>query len=356
MQGKLRIGVSGTTVLTSLAHAIVLTKPKNVVELTDEELSEIRKLDDTSEAYPDTARRLCGKKQLPLDEQLDASMGVVKKAYSEVPSYDSVLDALLNYPLQEIHKHCCLKPGIPVEPMLAKPTKSVLEVLKRLNGLRFTCEYKYDGERAQVHMLSNGETKVFSRSLLNTSEKYPEVPLYVQESCKTTGVTSFVLDTEVVAFDRDKGQFVPFQILSTRKKTEDSAESAKVQVIVQAFDLMYLNGESLLDRTLAERRDLMKKNFLPTEGKFQYATSLDHEEDGDTAVLEEFLDTSVKNQCEGLMVKTLDVNAAYEPSRRSLNWLKLKKDYLEGLGDSVDLVPIGACKFYICNVYVKCCL
>eukprot|EP01082_Thalassiosira_pseudonana_P010882 g9575.t1 g9575 contig4:47945-51550(-) len=342
LQGKLRIGLAQSSVLASLSHAIVLTKPKDVVPLTEERLKEIRSIDaDEKGAYPDFARKLCAE-NLPLDVKLETSVAIVKKAYSEVPSFDSLLDALLSAPLQEMHKACNLTPGIPVEPMLAKPTKSVLEVLKRLNGARFTCEYKYDGERAQVHMTPDGKTKVFSRSLLNTSEKFPEVPLYVQEACKETSVTSFVLDTEVVAFNRVTQQFVPFQVLSTRKKTEESAEDAKVKVIVQAFDLMYLNGESLLDRPLAERRELMRKNFIPVPGKFQFATSLDHTEDGDTAVVEEFLDNAVKGQCEGLMVKTLDVNAAYEPSRRSLNWLKLKKDYLEGLGDSVDLVPLGA--------------
>lgn len=271
---------------------------------------------------------------------MEAAVAIIKKAYSEVPSYDAVLEAALEVPLERLHKECTLKPGIPVAPMLAKPTKSVQEVLKRLNGLKFTVEYKYDGERAQIHMLANGTTKVFSRNLLDTSEKYPEVPIFVKEACRN--VKSFVLDAEVVAFNNKTGQLVPFQVLSTRKKTEESAETAKVQVIVQAFDLMYLNGESLLSHTLEERRSLMRNHFQPIDGKFQFAKSLDHEENGDTAIIEEFLESAVKGQCEGLMVKTLEVNAIYEPSRRSLNWLKLKKDYLEGLGDSVDLVPLGA--------------
>ncbi|CAJ1936393.1 unnamed protein product [Cylindrotheca closterium] len=334
LQGKLRIGLAESTVLISLAHAVSFTIPATVADVVlkdddDEEEEENAGLGKNEKTFQD--------KSAAVEKRLEAAVNIVKKVYSEVPSYDALLDAALKFPLIHLGENCPFRPGIPVFPMLAKPTKSIQEVLKRLDGLEFTCEFKYDGERAQIHKTSDGELKVFSRNLLTTTGKYTEVADYVQAAC-TDAVESFVMDAEVVAINRDTGRLLPFQVLSTRKKKEDG--TPEVPVIVQGFDLMFLNGKSLMDTPLRARRALLKKHFPEVEGKFQYAKSLDFVENGDTIDLEKFLDASVKGQCEGLMVKTMD--DIYEPSRRSLNWLKLKKDYLDGLGDSFDLVPLGA--------------
>jgi len=357
LQGKLRIGLAQSTVLVALAHALTMTIPATV-RVKDQDDNDVDDtmvdveskkesndadgecVDGDSNKSDDPIMKALMDESLPVEKTLEAAANMLRKVYSEVPSYDALLKAVYQVPLIQLNTICHFQPGIPVEPMLAKPTKSIQEVLKRLSGQEFTCEYKYDGERAQIHKTPDGTLKVFSRNLLETSSKYPEVPNYVQEAATGEQVDSFVLDAEVVAYDRKKGHLVPFQILSTRKKTQESTDSATVQVIVQAFDLMYLNGKSLLGKTMKERRKLLKKYFVPVEGKFQFAESLDATEDGDTTVLEQFLDAAVKGQCEGLMVKTMvDI---YEPSRRSLNWLKLKKDYLDGVGDSFDLVPLGA--------------
>ena len=85
---------------------------------------------------------------------------------------------------------------------------------------------------------------------------------------------------------------------------------------------------------------MLHKNFQETAHSFVFAKYKDAEAFEE---IEEFLNDSVKDSCEGLMIKTLDVNASYEPSKRSLNWLKLKKDYIDtGFGDSLDLVVVGA--------------
>lgn len=87
--------------------------------------------------YPEEAKQYMDQK-LPMEKRLEAAVAIVKRAYSEVPSYEAILEAALKSPLQKFHLECTLTPGIPVSPMLAKPTKSVQEVLKRLNGLDFT--------------------------------------------------------------------------------------------------------------------------------------------------------------------------------------------------------------------------
>jgi DNA ligase-1 len=154
-----------------------------------------------------------------------------------------------------------------------------------------------------------------------------------------------VIDGEVVAFDREKKCLLPFQILSTRKrKVEDGDEdNQKVKVVLQLFDLLYVNGKSLLQESFRTRRSILRSAFTAEEGYLYFASGADHIEDGDTAPIETFMTEACGAMCEGLMVKTLDDNASYEPSKRSLNWLKLKKDYIDGMGvcDSVDLVVLG---------------
>lgn len=113
--------------------------------------------------------------------------------------------------------------------------------------------------------------------------------------------------------------------------------------MLQGFDMLYVNGKSLLAESLRTRRSLLHASFHREDGYFFFASGADHVENGDTAPIEMFLLEACREHCEGLMVKTLDDNATYEPSKRSLNWLKLKKDYIDGMGvcDSVDLVVLG---------------
>ncbi|AFR97008.2 DNA ligase 1 [Cryptococcus neoformans C23] len=310
LEGKLRIGLADKTVVVALAHAIVL-------------------------------KTIGDKKPQPekLAAMLEQGAETVKAVYSELPSYDLVIPALLQGGVEGLREHCKLTPGVPLKPMLAKPTKAITEVLDRFEGKEFTCEYKYDGERAQVHLLEDGTISVFSRNSENMSAKYPDLVDQIPRAMKPTAKT-FVIDAEAVAYDLETKKILPFQDLSRRKRKDVKAEDITVRVHIFAFDLLYLNGESLLAKELKERRQLLQEHFQPVESEFAFAKSSDG---STTEEIQALLEESVKDGCEGLMVKMLtSESSTYEPSRRSMNWLKLKKDYLSGVGDSLDLVVIGA--------------
>ncbi|XP_040490169.1 DNA ligase 1 isoform X2 [Ursus maritimus] len=319
LSGRLRLGLAEQSVLAALAQAVSLTPPGQgfppaVVDAGKGRTAEARKT------------------------WLEEQAMILKQTFCEVPDLDRIIPVLLEHGLERLPEHCKLSPGVPLKPMLAHPTRGVSEVLKRFEEAAFTCEYKYDGQRAQIHVLEGGEVKIFSRNQEDNTGKYPDIISRIPK-IKLPSVTSFILDTEAVAWDREKQQIQPFQVLTTRKRKEVDAAEIQVQVCLYAFDLIYLNGESLVREPLSRRRQLLRENFVETEGEFVFAASLDTK---DTDQIAEFLEQSVKDSCEGLMVKTLDVNATYEIAKRSHNWLKLKKDYLDGVGDTLDLVVIGA--------------
>ncbi|CAI7614865.1 unnamed protein product [Penicillium manginii] len=327
LEGKLRLGLAEKTVLVALAQAIV-----------------------THEAAVN------GEKP-PSPEKMAEGEAVLKQVYSQMPTYEEIIPAMIKGGIFNLPEVCKLSPGIPLKPMLANPTKSITEVLDRFEGKEFTCEYKYDGERAQIHFVapdsirkypaatatlqkdSKGLSAIFSRNSENLSKKYPDVLARLDGWIKE-GVESFVLDCETVAWDTINKKVLPFQQLMTRKRKDVKEEDIKVKVCVFAFDLLFFNGEPVVKKSLRERRQLLHECFQPVEGEFQFAQF------GNTNVLDEIqtmLEDSVKASCEGLMVKMLDTEqSGYEPSKRSRNWLKVKKDYLAGVGDSLDLVVLGA--------------
>lgn len=71
-------------------------------------------------------------------------------SFSQCPNFGRIIEVLLNDGVDALSEKCQMLPGTPLKPMLAHPTKGVQEVLQRFDGIKFTCEYKYDGERAQV--------------------------------------------------------------------------------------------------------------------------------------------------------------------------------------------------------------
>ncbi|XP_038720106.1 DNA ligase 6 isoform X2 [Tripterygium wilfordii] len=186
---NLRIGAMVRTVLPALAQAVVLNA--------------------------------CPHSHLEIDylkEKLQCISAAAVDAYTVLPNLDLVVLSLINKGTEFSSSTLSMVAGIPIKPMLAKITNGVPQALKLFQNKAFTCEYKYDGQRAQIHKLADGTFHVFSRNGEETTSRFPDLIDIVKQSCKPAAVT-FILDAEVVGVDRKSGfRLLSFQELSSRKR------------------------------------------------------------------------------------------------------------------------------------------
>lgn len=224
--------------------------------------------------------------------------------------------------------------GIPVRPMLAQRLRSAQEIMDKI-GPRVFAEFKYDGERMQIHIWKDGTVKIFSRRLENITEPYPDVREY---SAKAVEGHEAILDGETVAINPDTGEILPFQELMHRRRKYGVEEAMKTYpTVTYVFDVLYLDGRELLDEPLDKRREILL-NLLKENEKVkmvQYEVV-----DNNVDELERFFELAVERGTEGLVVK--DPKSVYQAGTRGWAWIKLKRSYISKMVEPVDLVVVGA--------------
>jgi DNA ligase-1 len=197
----------------------------------------------------------------------------------------------------------------PVLPMLAGTAESEAEALAELGEAAL--EWKLDGARVQIHKAGD-EVRVYSRRLNEVTAAVPELV----EQVRALPARELILEGEAIAL-RPDGTPHPFQTTMTRfgRRLDVERVRAAVPLTLFLFDLLYLDGVSLLDEPLARRAEALARVVPPTLLVSRLVTA-------SPVAARGFLDDALARGHEGIMAKALD--APYEAGRRGRRWLKLK--------------------------------
>ena len=212
--------------------------------------------------------------------------------------------------------------GRPLKMMLAQVGGGIQEAISEMGSV--AVEWKFDGARVQIHKDGSNVT-IYSRKLENVTHSLPDIVRSVRSNVRANTI---ILDGESVALGKDNRPMAFQEILKRfRRKYDITATAIEIPLHLNLFDILYLNGESLIDIPLVERRKKLEeacdKNILAT----QTIT-------GDAAVIDGIYKNALATGHEGVMLK--NPQSLYTPGKRGKNWLKLKP-----IMDTLDLVVIG---------------
>ena len=247
LQGKLRIGLAQQTVTCALAHAVVLHSAKAA---------------EAKETGGDVA----------VADALGAAFDVLKQVFSECPSFDEIVPALLMEGGVEIARG-----AVPLPAGRAGEAHAGEAHQRRARGAA-PVPGRAVHVRVQVRRRARADppagrrsVKIFSRNQEDNTPKFPDVIGALPNLA--SGTKSVVIDAEAVAYDRETKKILPFQILSTRGRKNIDEKDIKVSVAIYAFDCLFLNGVNLLQEPLTLRREALYGAFKEVPGEFMFVTA-----------------------------------------------------------------------------------
>lgn len=187
----LRIGAVKTTMLIALSRAFLLARPASAA-FPIQQQSELAKL-----------------KKEALAEVYSKAEEIVKACFARRPNYNDLVPCLLEVGVSdELLIRCGLALHIPLRPMLGSITRDLGDMLTKLQGRDFSCEFKYDGQRAQVHCDERGKVSIFSRHLEVMTDKYPDLVALVPE-IRGEGVSSLFWKAKLLRWTENLGSSKP---------------------------------------------------------------------------------------------------------------------------------------------------
>lgn len=259
---------------------------------------------------------------------------IVERTYNIHPDLGYIAKKLANEGIEGV-KNIKIEIGIPIRAMLAERLPSLEEILAKMGG-KAAFEYKYDGMRIQSQIGEEG-VWLYSRRLENLTNQFPDVVKSIKEAFKGK---EGIFDGEAVPVDINTGELLPFQVVSHRRGRKYDVEKAveEYPVVLFLFDILYLNGEDLTKKSYPERRKILEK-VIKGGDRVRFATRMISD---DIKKIEKFFHKAIEDGCEGLVAKNIGEDSIYRAGAREFLWIKYKREYKVEIGDTIDLVIVGA--------------
>lgn len=233
--------------------------------------------------------------------------------------------------------------GLAFAPQLATKLHVSYQKIGEKLGWDFFIEEKMDGERIQMHYTNFGsDIKFYSRRATDYTYLYGN-------NLKTGTLANFinlnknvkdcVLDCEVVTFDSNNKIVLPFGMVKSSAKnmlSQDGIDTQGFHPLLMVFDVLYLNGATLVDLPYYKRREYLKQILTPTAHRIEIIKSI---RANDEQMIKKSLEKALSVGSEGIILKRYD--SRYVIASRSDDWIKIKPEYLEQFGENMDLVLMG---------------